>query len=146
MVCVRDHEFQFEFHKRFFEGTPKKLKTILEPEPDSSYTISQKLWDGHQTRSKRNLERGTGFIATIADLEKPSNTLVARYGKDGKECLIEQNGGPPRMLTIREAARLQGYPENFYPASSKTQAYKQFGNSIAVPVVTDLVSELTSHI
>lgn len=146
MVCVRDNEFQFEFPKRFFEGDSQKLESILEPEPDSSYTISKRLWDGHRERSRRNLARGTGFIATIADLEKPSNTLVARYGKDGKECLIEQDGRPPRMLTKREAARLQGYPENFRIADSKTQAYKQFGNSIAVPVVTDLVRELTSHI
>jgi len=146
MICVRDHEFQFEFPEYFFEGEPKKLRSILEDAPDPSYTISKKLWDGHIERTKRNLARGTGFTATIADLEKPSNTLVARYGKDGKECLIGQTGGPPRMLTIREAARLQGYPERFIPASTKTQAYKQFGNSVAVPVVTALARELVSRL
>jgi DNA (cytosine-5)-methyltransferase 1 len=146
MVCVRDREFQFEFPQYLFEGTPQKLKAILEKNPDPSYTISKKLWDGHVERTKRNIARGTGFTAKLADLEKPANTLVARYGKDGKECLIGQNEDLPRMLTIREAARLQGYPEEFVPANTKSQAYKQFGNSVAVPVVIKLVKEVVSRL
>ena len=134
MVCFRkDLGVDFAFPK--FDGMPLPLKSILEEQPSPEFTISDKLWLGHVNRSKRNLERGTGFTAFTADIEKPSNTLVARYGKDGKECLIPQAGSNPRLLTPRECARLQGYPDKFLIPKSKTPAYKQFGNSVAVPVI-----------
>lgn len=144
MVCFKNgHKFKFPATE--FEGSSLKLRQILEDSPDEKYTISEKLWAGHQRRTKRNLERGTGFTAFLADLDKPSNTLVARYGKDGKECLIPQNGGLPRMLTERECARLQGYPEDFIYSSSKIQAYRQFGNSVVVPVVEILVQYILNQ-
>jgi DNA (cytosine-5)-methyltransferase 1 len=96
------------------------------------------MWAGHQKRSARNIARGTGFTAYPKDLDKPSTTLVARYYKDGKECLIPQENHPektPRMLTERECARLQGFPENFKPHPAKIKAYKQFGNSVPVPLI-----------
>jgi DNA (cytosine-5)-methyltransferase 1 len=134
MVCFRKNlNIEYTFPK--IEGSPIPLKTVLEKSVDEKYTISDKLWQGHINRTQRNLERGTGFTAFAADLEKPSNTIVARYGKDGKECLIPQPGKNPRFLTPRECARLQGYPEKFVLPSAKTQAYKQFGNSVAVPVI-----------
>ena len=64
-----------------------------------------------------------------------TNTISARYYKDGSEILIEQKGKNPRKLTPLEAKRLQGFPENFIIPVSDTQAYKQFGNSVAVPVI-----------
>ena len=64
-----------------------------------------------------------------------TNTLSARYYKDGSEILIEQKGKNPRKITPREAARLQGFPERFIIPVSDTQSYKQFGNSVAVPVI-----------
>ena len=135
MVCFQKKlGVEFEFPR--LEGKPRALASILEPSPDPSYTISDRLWLGHQNRSARNLSRGTGFTAFTADLSKPSNTLVARYGKDGKECLIPQPAKNPRFLTPRECARLQGYPEEFVLPASRTPAYKQFGNSVAVPVVS----------
>lgn len=133
MVCLRNKEDKFEFPS--IHGTPLPLKTILEKTVDESFTISSRLWDGHQRRTKRNLARGTGFTAFCADLEKPSNTIVARYGKDGKECLIPQENENPRMLTPRECARLQGFPENFIIPHARTTSYRQFGNSVAIPVV-----------
>lgn len=135
MVCFRkDLNIDFEFPS--FDGEVLPLSSILEENPSSSCTISDKLWLGHINRTQRNLERGTGFTAFTADIGKPSNTLVARYGKDGKECLIPQEGANPRLLTPRECARLQGYPDNFIIPKAKTPAYKQFGNSVAVPVIT----------
>ncbi len=133
MVCVRNTEQPFEFPE--IQGPPLPLKSILEKKVDESFTISSKLWEGHQRRTKRNLERGTGFTAFCADLERPSNTIVARYGKDGKECLIPQEKNNPRMLTPRECARLQGFPESFIIANAKTISYRQFGNSVAIPVI-----------
>src|SRR5690606_6457919 len=120
----------------------KKLKSILERNVSSEYTISDKLWEGHIRRTRVNLERGTGFTAHVADLNKPSKTIVARYGKDGKECLIPQNGKNPRKLTPRECARLQGFPENYILPSSKAAAYKQFGNSVAVPVIEKITENI----
>ena len=143
MVCIRDDNNGFSFPD--IDGPPLPLKLILENEVDPSFTISEKLWKGHQRRTKRNLERGTGFTAFCADLEKPSNTIVARYGKDGKECLIPQEGNTPRMLTPRECARLQGFPEKFIIPTAKTTAYRQFGNSVAIPVIKTIVNKIVSN-
>ena len=87
------HWEPFEFPA--IDGEPLPLKSILEENPDDMYTISDRLWNGHIARTKKNVERGTGFTAYTADLEKPSNTIVARYGKDGKECLIPQEEKTP---------------------------------------------------
>lgn len=133
IVCFRDKDIVFDFPK--FPSKALPLNTILEPNPDAKYTISDKLWIGHKNRSKRNRERKTGFVAVTADPEKPANTLMARYGKDGKECLIPQEGKNPRMLTPREAARLQGFPESFKLYENGARPYKQLGNSVVVPLV-----------
>ncbi|WP_299735548.1 DNA (cytosine-5-)-methyltransferase [uncultured Endozoicomonas sp.] len=141
MVCFRkDLEVDFKFPP--FTGSPRILREILEYDVPDSYTISDKLWQGHINRTQRNLDRGTGFTAFTANLDKPSNTLVARYGKDGKECLIPQENKNPRLLTIRECARLQGFPEEFVMKQAKTPAYRQFGNSVAVPVVSAIAKEI----
>ena len=131
-----------------FDGTPIPLSTILEKgKAILDYQISEKLWNGHINRTKRNIERGTGFTAMEVDISKPANTLVARYGKDGKECLIPTaKGQPPRKLTRREAARLQGYPDSFTLPDSKTPTYKQMGNSVAVPVVSEIARQITEHL
>ena len=135
MVCVRDGG-KFVFPK--IEGTERKLITILEKNVPPSFTISDGLWAGHQRRTQNNLARGTGFTAFAADVNKPAHTLVARYYKDGKECLIPQKGRNPRMLTPRECARLQGFPEWFILPAAKSKAYKQMGNSVAVPVLREI--------
>jgi DNA (cytosine-5)-methyltransferase 1 len=138
MVCLRDTKKKFIFPE--ISGEPLKLKSILQKNVDEKFTISDKLWLGHQRRTANNIARGTGFTAHCADIEKPSSTIVARYGKDGKECLIPQQGKNPRKLTPRECARLQGFPDNFQIPVANTAAYKQFGNSVAVPIIK-LISE-----
>jgi DNA (cytosine-5)-methyltransferase 1 len=131
-------------------GTPLPLRSILEDiHPDSPYTLSERMWQGHIRRSSRNIARGAGFTAYPKDLDKPSTTLVARYYKDGKECLIPQENHPsktPRMLTERECARLQGFPEEFLPHPSKIRAYKQFGNSVPVPLIAFAASALLKEL
>ena len=143
MVCVRD-KGKFKFPT--IRGKEKKLKSILEENVSDSYTISDGLWAGHQRRTKANLARGTGFTAFTADVEKPAHTLVARYYKDGKECLIPQQGKNPRMLTPRECARLQGFPETFILPKTKSKAYKQMGNSVAVPVLKRIARNIFDQI
>lgn len=145
MVCFRNditHDFTFPN----LDGPALPLKNILEPVVDEKFTISDRLWKGHIDRTNRNLARGTGFTAFTADIDKPSNTLVARYGKDGKECLIPQKGKNPRMLSPRECARLQGFPESFLIPSAKTPAYKQFGNSVVVPLIELIAKNLSKEI
>ena len=147
MVCVRNdiyNEFGgFVFPT--FNGTSLPLKSILDPVVDDSYTISDKLWAGHQKRSKRNKERGTGFTTREASLNKPSNTIVARYGKDGKECLIPQKDMNPRKLTINECRKLFGYPKDFELPTHKTPAYKLLGNSVVVPVVQRIANKIINQ-
>lgn len=144
MVCLRDTEEKFVFPEII--GEPLKLKSILEKNVDEKFTISDKLWLGHQRRTTSNLARGTGFTAFCADIEKPANTLVARYGKDGKECLIPQEGKNPRKLTPRECARLQGFPEEFQIPVANTPAYKQFGNSVALPVIKLIALKIEQYL
>jgi DNA (cytosine-5)-methyltransferase 1 len=145
MVCIRkDQNIKFEFPG--FSGQAIALSTILESCVADKYTISDRLWSGHIKRTERNLARGTGFTAHTANLNKPSNTLVARYGKDGKECLIPQENKNPRLLTPRECARLQGFPEDFKIPGARTPSYKQFGNSVAVPVVKKIAEKIAREV
>lgn len=88
IVAFRNPVNRFDFP--VLEGKPLPLRNALEDYVDESFTISDKSWQGHQRRTRSNLERGAGFTAYEANLDKPSHTLVARYYKDGKECLIPQ--------------------------------------------------------
>ncbi|MDZ7922620.1 MAG: DNA (cytosine-5-)-methyltransferase, partial [Marinagarivorans sp.] len=117
-------------------GRPTKVGDILESNPDPKYTISDKLWEGHQRRKINNKINGKGFGFGLVNSESPyTSTISARYYKDGSEILIEQENKNPRKLTVREAARIQGFPEHFIPNSSSVNAYKQFGNSVTVDVI-----------
>jgi DNA (cytosine-5)-methyltransferase 1 len=120
-----------------------KVGDILETKVDDKYTLSNKLWQGHKRRLKEHRAKGNGFGYSLFNREsKYTSTISARYYKDGSEILIEQKDKNPRKLTPREAARLQGFPENFKIPVSDAQAYKQFGNSVAVPVVTAVAREM----
>ena len=123
--------------------TETHLGDILIKKVDDKYTISDALWAGHQRRKKDNKEAGKGFGYSLFNAKSPySNTISARYYKDGSEILIEQKNKNPRKLTPREAARLQGFPDEFIIPVSDTQAYKQFGNSVAVPVVHAVAEQI----
>jgi DNA (cytosine-5)-methyltransferase 1 len=92
---------------------------------------------------KRANEKGNGFgYSLFNEKSEYTSTMSARYYKDGSEILIEQKGKNPRKITPREAARLQGFPENFIIPVSDNQAYKQFGNSVAVPVIEELARRI----
>lgn len=132
-----------EFKKPIPPCIPTKVGDILEKNVDEKYTISDKLWAGHQRRKKDNKAAGKGFGYSLFNADSPyTNTISARYYKDGSEILIEQKGKNPRKLTPREAARLQGFPDNYIIPVSNTQAYKQFGNSVAVPVINAIAKEI----
>lgn len=113
---------------------------------DTQFTLSDNLWKGHQKRKLQHINKGNGFGYSLFDASSPyTNTISARYYKDGSEALIDQShlGKNPRMLTPRECARLQGFPENYLVDTvSKAQAYKQFGNSVCVKVVKAVAEQM----
>jgi DNA (cytosine-5)-methyltransferase 1 len=114
---------------------PVPLSAILEPRVDARYTLSDKLWAYLQSHAEKHRSRGNGFGFGLADRQGITRTLSARYYKDGSEILIPQHGKNPRRLTPRECARLMGFPESFIIPVSDTQAYRQFGNSVCVPLM-----------
>ncbi|WP_164214794.1 DNA (cytosine-5-)-methyltransferase [Virgibacillus sp. YIM 98842] len=127
---------------------PTRVGNILEEKVDPKYTISDRLYHGHLRRKKEHMKKGNGFGFSLFNKNSPyTNTLSARYYKDGSEILIDQGlNKNPRKLTPRECARLQGFPENFIIPVSDTQAYRQFGNSVAVPVVEAIARNMVEAI
>lgn len=140
--------FEKEFQFPSPSGIETRVGSILQShnEIDEKYTISQRLLEGHIRRKKEHSKKGNGFgFSLFTPDDKYTNTLSARYYKDGSEILIDQQeiGRRPRKLTPRECARLQGYPEDFIvDAVSDVQAYKQFGNSVSVPTVHAIAREM----
>jgi len=141
----------FDFEKNFLFPKPlnekTKLGTILEKNKflDPKYTLSDRLWKGHQQRKLMHIQKGNGFGFSLFNKNSEySNTISARYYKDGSEILIDQSELRinPRKLTPRECARLQGFPEEFVIPVSDSQAYKQFGNSVSVPVIRAVSQEM----
>lgn len=125
-----------------FNLTPKfpkpVMRDILDKNVDEKYTLSDKLWTYLQNYAAKHKAAGNGFGYGIAPLDGVSRTISARYYKDGSEILIEQEGKNPRRLTPRECAKLQGFPDDFKIPVSDTQAYKQFGNSVVVPLIENV--------
>lgn len=140
---IFNENIQFSFSSIQFPDTVHKIKSILESNPDSIYTLTPLYWDYLQAYAKKHEEKGNGFSYGLVDLDGISRTMTSRYYKDGSEILIPQINKPPRKLTIRECARLQGFPDSFIiDRVSRTQIYKQLGNSVVVP----LIELIGSHI
>ena len=136
-----------QFHYPGPRMVPTLVGDVLEDAPDKKYTISDRLWQGHQRRKVENKKNGKGFGFGIVTPESTyTNTISARYYKDGSEILVKQKRRNPRKITPREAARLQGFPDNFIVSQSDSQAYRQFGNSVAVPVVRAVAKEIAKQL
>lgn len=144
-----------------------KLKAILHPEngseaPDGhfttgkraavagKYTLTDRLWAYLQGYAEKHRTAGNGFGFGLCGPDDVARTLSARYYKDGSEILIRQRGKNPRRLTPRECARLMGFDKplqsSFRIPVSDTQAYKQFGNAVVVPVVEAVARHMTRWI
>ena len=107
--------------------------------PQDKYTLTDNLWKYLQDYRARHQAKGNGFGFGLFDRTGTARTLSARYYKDGSEILISRGPGRnPRRLTPRECARLMGFPDSFLIPVSDTRAYKQFGNSVVVPLVTEI--------
>jgi DNA (cytosine-5)-methyltransferase 1 len=128
---------------------PVKVGDILQSKINGKYTISDRLYQGHLRRLKEHREKGNGFGFSLFTAQSNyTSTISARYYKDGSEILIAQKNKNPRKLHPEEAGLLQGYPvgREFEIIVSDVQAYKQFGNSVSVPVVTALASEISRQL
>jgi DNA (cytosine-5)-methyltransferase 1 len=130
----------FEFPPPPRDRLIHQIGDILENNTDDYYTISDRMLQGHERRLREHKEKGNGFGFCVFDrTAKYVNTLSARYWKDGSEILIKQDRKNPRLLTPRECARLQGFPDEFKINKSRRHAYQQFGNSVPVNVVKAVV-------
>lgn len=154
----------FSFDALALPADKPALRTILHPQDgseapeghythgpkakvDPRYTLTPKLWAYLQAYAAKHRAAGNGFGFGLAGPDSVTRTLSARYYKDGSEILIAQ--GPrrrPRRLTPRECARLMGFPDDFIIPVSDTQAYKQFGNSVVMPVMREVARVMKPRI
>jgi len=150
----RERIFIVGMDKNYFEAgqcfefpelikTNSTIKDVLRKRVDPKYTLSDKLWDYLQKYAAKHKAKGNGFGFGLVKPNGIARTLSARYYKDGSEILIPQRGKNPRRLTPQECAKLMGFPDNFKIPVSDTQAYKQFGNSVVVPVVESLAGPIS---
>lgn len=127
------------FEPQYLEGKKGKVK--------DTYTLSDKLWAYLHNYSLKHKAKGNGFGYGLVTGKDTARTLSARYYKDGSEILVYQGAKKnPRRLTPRECARLMGFEDSFRIPVSDTRAYKQFGNSVVVPVIAEVARIMTPHI
>ena len=119
--------------------SPQEPYTTAEGNVNPKYTLSDKLWSYLQDYAAKHKAKGNGFGFGLVTGDSVARTLSARYYKDGSEILVGQKGNP-RRLTPRECARLMGYDDTYKIVVSDTQAYKQFGNSVVVPVIKSVAN------
>lgn len=125
--------------ERFFDHSKSEVR--------DKYTLTEKLWTYLQNYAAKHRAAGNGFGFGLVGPDDVSRTLSARYFKDGSEILIDQGRRrSPRRLTPRECARLMGFPDSFKIPVSDTQAYKQFGNSVVVPVMEAVAVAMFPHV
>ena len=141
IVGFKDHGIKFNFPAG--KNVQTRLGKILQKRVKGKYTISDRIWASHQERKERAQKKGYGFGYCLFNRDAEyTSTISARYYKDGSEILIEQKGKNPRLLTEKEAARLQGFPDDFEIPVSRGQAYKQFGNAVPVNVIRAIAEEM----
>lgn len=140
MVGFKDRNLDFNFPE--IEDRKPAIKDILEHDVPEKYTLTDHLWNYLQKYAEKHKAKGNGFGFGLVNLNSYSRTLSARYHKDGSEILIPQKNKNPRKLTPRECARLQGFPDTFKIPVSDTQAYRQFGNAVAVPIIELIAKEV----
>lgn len=147
-------DVRFDFSKVEIPDSKHAIRSILQTEVNPKYTLSDKLWNYLQEYAKKHKEKGNGFGFGLVNPDGISRTISARYYKDGAEILVPQQDSNPRRLTPMEAAALQGYP--IFPINtddesrslrivvSDNQAYKQFGNSVVMPLIQAVGKEIVS--
>ena len=126
-------------HDRFFDHVAQRVQP--------KYTLTSNLWTYLQNYAEKHRAAGNGFGFGMAYPDSVTRTLSARYHKDGSEILVYQGEAlRPRRLTPRECARLMGFPDTFRIPVSDTQAYRQFGNSVVMPVMREVARIMLPHV
>lgn len=134
-------------HPENGEEEPEKWYTVGEmAKVSEKYIVGPGTWATLLRHAEHHRKRGNGFGYSLVGPNDTARTLSARYHKDGAEILIRRESGRPRRLTPRECARLMGFPRNWEIPVSDTQAYRQFGNSVVVPVVEAVANLMRPHI
>lgn len=123
---------------KYFDAAARRVQ--------EKYTLTTHLWTYLKNYAKKHQAKGNGFGYGLVGPSDAARTLSARYFKDGSEILIRQGRRNPRRLTPRECARLMGYADSFRIPVSDTQAYKQFGNSVVVPVMREVARIMKPHL
>lgn len=154
----------FLWDKLVYPDFAPTLKEVLHPEdgsekPEEPYTqgdlaevngkyvLSDRLWNYLQNYAEKHRAKGNGFGFGLVTKDDAARTLSARYYKDGSEILVSRGvGRNPRRLTPRECARLMGFPDSYKIIVSDTQAYRQFGNSVAVPVIREAAKIISPYL
>jgi len=155
----------FDFNQLILPTPTKTLADILHTEDGSEsdydngrfinakgkvnekYILSEKLWNYLRQYAEKHRQKGNGFGYGMVKPENIARTLSARYYKDGSEILVFRGKNKrPRRLTPRECARLMGYPDTVSIPVSDTQSYRQFGNSVVVPVIHSVAAHMKPHI
>lgn len=157
-------ETDFDWKDIVFPANRRTLSSILHPQDgsekieghytvapqarvDDRYTLTPKLWAYLKAYAAKHKAAGNGFGYGLVDGDGVARTLSARYYKDGSEILVSQGARKrPRRLTPRECARLMGFPDDFVIPVSDTQAYKQFGNSVVMPVMREVARVMKPRI
>ena len=150
MVGFRNKtEFDFD-EMQVPHGRHPRLRDVLEPDVDPRYTLTAHLWQYLKDYREKHRSAGNGFGYSLFGGDDVARTLSARYYKDGSEILIRQEYVRPRRLTPRECARLMGFDgpgeSGFRIPVSDTQAYRQFGNAVVVPVVRAVADLMKPHL
>lgn len=144
-------EFDFDALELPAKEAGPKLRDILDPheEVDAKYTLTEHLWKYLQAYKAKHQSKGNGFGYSLFGPDDVARTLSARYFKDGSEVLIDQPGKRPRRLTPIECARLMGFDRGdrrWRIEVSDTQAYRQFGNAVVVPVVEFIAKSVEPYL
>lgn len=147
IVGFRDPcSFDLDAFEITYPARPPVLRDIMEPaDVVAPYTLRDGTYHYALKRAALREKRGYGFATRYLEPEDTLPTLVASHGAD-RGFFINQEGKNPRRLSPRECARAQGFPDSFVISVSKTQAYKQFGNSVAVPLVTQLARAMQPYL
>lgn len=151
IVGFKDHGIDFDFNQL---DIPREkgplLDSILEKKVDPKYTLSENLWRYLKNYKEKHRKAGNGFGYSLFGKNDVARTLSARYHKDGSEILIKQRRKRPRRLTPRECSRLMGFDKpscfDWKIPVSDTQAYRQFGNAVVVPVVRAVAQLMEPYI
>lgn len=163
IVGFREHS-DFDWNDLWLPDTGPRLSSILHPEDgseiceepyttgpegkvDNKYVLTTRLWRYLQQYAEKHRAAGNGFGYGLVNPDDVARTLSARYYKDGSEILVSRGGKKcPRRLTPRECARLMGFPDTYRIPVSDTQAYRQFGNSVVVPVMKEIARIMVPHV